>query len=160
MWQPCTFPTQLVVGLVWAADHTCPLPWLQTGPVLQAFYRFGPFDFDPEDLGSPAASAPNSPCSPPGPASTAGSGTAHGTAGGTADGGAHDAGEGSRGSSSAGASSSSAAAGAAGAGVGLGGRPRPLILLPGLGATMIAWGVPLLRALACSHEAGEETVWR
>ncbi|GAB4815611.1 hypothetical protein N2152v2_008067 [Parachlorella kessleri] len=120
---------------------------LQTGPVLQAFYRFGPFDFDPEDLGSPvAASGPNSPCSPPGHTSTTSGGTAHGTDAGSAD--DIDEGEGSRGSSGAGASS----AATAGAGGSLGGRPRPLVLLPGLGATMIAWGVPLLRALACSHE--------
>jgi hypothetical protein len=72
----------------------CPaLPHLQTGPVLQAYYRFGPFECDPANPNRLLpASAPT-------------------------------------------------------------GQP-PLILLPGMGATMIAWGTPLLRALACSHEVG------
>lgn len=73
------------------------LPTMQTGPVLQAFYRFGPFDVDPAQ-----------PNQPPSPQKGSGSGDAP--------------------------------------------RLPPLILLPGLGATMIAWGVPLLRALACTHE--------
>ena len=66
---------------------------LQTGPVLQAYYRFGPFECDPANPNRLLpASAPS--------------------------------------------------------------RQPPLILLPGMGATMIAWGTPLLRALACSHEVG------
>lgn len=65
-------------------------PALQTGPVLQAFYRFGPFDVDPEH---PRRLVP-------------------------AD----------------------------------RGDAPPLFLLSGLGSTMIAWGTPLLRALATSHE--------
>ncbi|KAL4431747.1 hypothetical protein ABPG77_002963 [Micractinium sp. CCAP 211/92] len=63
---------------------------LQTGPVLQAFYRFGPFDVDPE--------RPNRLI----PADR--------------------------------------------------GNAPPLFLLSGLGSTMIAWGTPLLRALATTHE--------
>lgn len=62
---------------------------LQTGPVLQAYYRFGPFDADPS---KPRRLIPRAPDGP------------------------------------------------------------PLLLLSGLGSTMISWGVPLLRALAACHE--------
>ena len=65
------------------------LPAPQTGPVLQAFYRFGPFDCDPDN---PKRLIPRTPDGP------------------------------------------------------------PLFMLTGLGSTMIAWGLPLLRALATTHE--------
>ena len=71
------------------------LPPLQTGKILQAYYRFGPFDPDP----TIDASCPK-------------------------------------------------ACGCTATAV----RQPPLILLPGLGATMICWGVPLLRALSATHE--------
>ncbi|KAL4440417.1 hypothetical protein ABPG75_003418 [Micractinium tetrahymenae] len=79
-------------AFLWPYSHRFlgKLQRLQTGPVLQAFYRFGPFDVDPEH---PRRLVP-------------------------AD---------------------------------RGGAP-PLFLLSGLGSTMIAWGTPLLRALATSHE--------
>ncbi|PSC71947.1 alpha beta hydrolase [Micractinium conductrix] len=77
---------------LWPLNHRFmgKLHRLQTGPVLQAFYRFGPFRVDPE---RPSRLLPA-----------------------------------------------------------VRGDAPPLFLLSGLGSTLISWGVPLLRALATSHE--------
>jgi hypothetical protein len=71
---------------------------LQTGDVMHAFFRFGPFSSQPPD----AAAAPAAPAS----------------------------------------SDSSGGAG----------ERLPLLMLSGLGSTMVSWGVPLMRALSLEHE--------